>query len=147
VPTNAQTFSPVTPKSWDDRETNSFELPLAQPDRSPRYPSQKEYYSYEIRPIYRTYPIYAPGREPQGYWESLQQKDPEVLFDPRALKTRQDWIQAGELVFDFSILYVSPANRDRYMEMFRCPLPDNDRWSDPKFQVCDPKERHCRNRG
>jgi hypothetical protein len=120
----AQTFSPTIPKAWDDRETDSFELPLARPDRSPRYPSEKEYYSYDVRPIYRTYPVYAPDREPQGYWESLQQKEPEILFNAAALKTKQDWIKAGELVFDFPSLYTSPASRPRFMEAFRAvPYP------------------------
>ena len=33
----AQTFHPDVPRTWDDREVEGFELPLAQPDRSPRY--------------------------------------------------------------------------------------------------------------
>jgi mono/diheme cytochrome c family protein len=132
---NAQTFSPLIPRAWDARETNSFELPLAQPDRSPRYPSEKEYYSYEVRPIYRTYPIYAPDREPSGYWESLQQREPEIVFDAAALKTKQDWIRAGELVFESPILYVAPANRARYMEMFRAvPYPTTAEGIIPNFK-------------
>jgi hypothetical protein len=39
----AQEFHPSIPRAWDDNETTSFELPLAQADRSPRYPSAKEY--------------------------------------------------------------------------------------------------------
>src|SRR5580658_5348934 len=96
----AQTFHPSIPRAWDDSETTSFELPLAQADRSPRYPTAKEYYDMSARPVYRTYPFYAPDKEPAGYRESLQQKEPEVLFDPAKLKTKEDWIRAGELVFD-----------------------------------------------
>src|SRR5262245_57382335 len=100
----AQEFHPSIPKAWDDSETTSFELPLAQADRSPRYVSAKEYYSMSVRPVYRTYPIYAPDKEPAGYWESLQQKEPEILFDPAKLKTKEEWIRAGELVFDQPIV-------------------------------------------
>jgi hypothetical protein len=121
---NAQTFHPSIPKAWDDNETTSFELPLAQADRSPRYPSAKEYYDMPVRPVYRTYPFYAPDKEPAGYWESLQQKEPEVLFDPARLKTKEDWIRAGELVFDQPIVIVPPTSRPRYQANFRAvPLP------------------------
>jgi hypothetical protein len=114
----AQTFHPSIPKAWDDSETTSFELPLAQADRSPRYPSAKEYYSLAVRPIYRTYPFYAPDKEPAGYWESLQQKDPEVVLDPAKLKTKEDWIRAGELVFGQPIHIASPQ-RARYQANYR----------------------------
>jgi hypothetical protein len=121
---NAQTFHPSIPKAWDDSETTSFELPLAQADRSPRYPTAKEYYDMSARPVYRTYPFYAPDKEPAGYRESLQQKEPEVLFDPAKLKTKEDWIRAGELVFDQPIVIVPPASRPRYQANFRAvPMP------------------------
>ena len=79
---SAQEFHPSIPRAWSDSETTSFELHLAQADRSPRYPSANEYYNMQVRPVYRTYPFYAPDKEPAGYWESLQQKEPEILFDP-----------------------------------------------------------------
>ena len=41
-----------------------MELPLVQRDRSPRYMSSAEYYALKVRPIYRSYPAYAAGREP-----------------------------------------------------------------------------------
>jgi hypothetical protein len=61
-----QSFRPEIPRSWDDREVQSFELPLAQADRSPRYMTSSEYYALNERVIYRSYPVYAPGREPAG---------------------------------------------------------------------------------
>jgi hypothetical protein len=126
----AQEFHPSIPRAWDDAQTSSFELPLAQADRSPRYLSAKEYYSQPVRPVYRIYPFYAPDKEPSGYWESLQQKEPEIVFDPAKLKTKEDWIRAGQLIFDQPIVYgTSAANtpdsiRNRYFANFRAvPMP------------------------
>jgi hypothetical protein len=53
-----------------------------------------------VRPIYRFYPAYAKGREPAGYLESLKQKDPEIVFDPSKLYTKEDWVAAGKLIFE-----------------------------------------------
>ena len=96
----AQVSRPEIPRAWDDQEVATFQVPLAQRDRSPRFMTSDEYYKLKVRPVYRTYPIYLPGREPAGYMESLKQKDPEIVFDPSTLRTEADWIRAGELVFD-----------------------------------------------
>jgi hypothetical protein len=96
----APAFHPDIPKAWDDHEIAAFQVPLAQQDRSPRYLTSKEYYAQQVRPIYRTYPVYAPGYEPAGYMESLEQKEPEIAFDASNLRTKEDWIRAGEAIFD-----------------------------------------------
>jgi hypothetical protein len=101
----AQSFHPEIPRAWNDRGVERFEVPLAQPDRSPRYLSAAEYYALEVMPIYRGYPVYSLGREPAGYLESLKQKEPEIIFDPAKLRTEQDWIQAGGIVFRAPRLY------------------------------------------
>jgi hypothetical protein len=95
-----QTFHPDIPRTWDSKDVVDVEVPLTQPERSPRYLSEKEYYALKVRPTYRSYPVYAEGREPAGYIESLKQKDPEVIFDPSKLKTKEDWIRAGKIVFE-----------------------------------------------
>ena len=61
--------------------------------------SSDQYYALKVRPVYRSYPVYAPGREPAGYLDSLKQKAPEIIFDASQLRTEQDWIRAGEAVF------------------------------------------------
>ena len=43
----------------------------------------------------RTYPVYYPGREPDGYWEMLQRVGPKPLIEPELLKSAADWIEAG----------------------------------------------------
>ena len=96
----AQPFRPEIPKVWDEREIERFELPLVQRDRSPRHMSSEQYYTLKVRPIYKTYPVYAPGREPKGYREWLKQQEPEIIFDPAKLTTKEDWIRAGKLVFE-----------------------------------------------
>jgi hypothetical protein len=97
----AQTFHPDIPRAWDDKEVAHLEVPLVQRDRSPRYLTSEQYYSLKVRTIYRTYPAYAPGRAPAGYLESLKQKEPErIVFDASKLRTKEDWIRAGEAVFD-----------------------------------------------
>jgi hypothetical protein len=128
----AQTFRPDIPRAWDDGEVEAFQVPLAQRDRSPRFLNSSEYYALKVRPIYRTYPVYAPHREPAGYMEGLQQKEPEILFDASKLRTKQDWIDAGELVFDSSpipgdpasplqmaMVAGAPATRDGVIPLFR----------------------------
>src|SRR5579862_4843482 len=72
----AAEFHPDIPKAWDDEAVATMEVPLAERDRSPRYMSAEEYYKLKVRPIYRSYPAYAKGREPAGYIESLKQRDP-----------------------------------------------------------------------
>src|SRR5437667_367636 len=104
-----QGFHPQIPKAWDDREIASFEVSLADPSRSPRYLSAAEYYALEVLPIYRGYPIYVPGKEAPGYFESLKQTEPEIIFDAAKLRTEADWIRAGELVFDARVRFGSRA--------------------------------------
>jgi hypothetical protein len=127
-----QTFRPDIPRAWEDGNVEDFQVPLAQRDRSPRFLNSREYYALKVRPIYRTYPVYAPHREPAGYMEALRQKDPEIVFDASKLRTKQDWINAGELVFDSSpfpgdptsplqqaMVAGSPATRDGVIPFFR----------------------------
>ncbi len=119
---SAQSFQPKIPKFWDDHEVEKFEVPLANPKYSPRHMSAKDYYALKVRPIYKTYPVYAPGREPAGYRESLKQLEPEIVFDSAKLNTKEDWIAAGKLVFESEPLH-RPAPESGVF--FRTPLPPN----------------------
>ena len=100
-------FSPVIPRTWNDEAVASTELPLASTGVPPEHVSSDYYYRMPVRPIYKSYPIYAPDREPAGYFDQLKQREPEIVFDPATLKTEADWIKAGELVFDATIAYDS----------------------------------------
>ena len=85
-----------------------LEVPLAVPSASPKHVPAEFYYRIPVRPIYKSYPVYQPGKEPSGYLDMLRAQEPEVLWDDKgkspALRTDQDWIRAGELVFDSPVL-------------------------------------------
>lgn len=58
----------VVPKTWDDAEIARHEIPLADPNGSPKHVSSDYYYRIPVRPIYKGYPVYAPGHEPPATW-------------------------------------------------------------------------------
>jgi len=82
----------------------TLEVPLADPVGSPKHVSADYYYKIPVRPIYRSYPIYAPGHEPPGYRDWLKQQGPVIVWDDGGhrppLQTEADWKKAGEIVFD-----------------------------------------------
>ncbi|HCC56544.1 MAG TPA: hypothetical protein DEQ47_04660 [Solibacterales bacterium] len=92
---------PDIPKTWDAKKLSTFELPPPFPGVDYKRVSADYYYKIPAFTIYKTYPVYAPGREPQGYWEHLHQVEPQIAFNPLKLKTVADWTAAGEAVFDF----------------------------------------------
>jgi hypothetical protein len=89
---NRSSFAPVIPKTWDEKALARLAVPLAEAKASPVPVSADYYYRMPVRPVYKSYPVYAPGKEPPGYFESLERHEPEVLFDPGKLKTEADWI-------------------------------------------------------
>jgi hypothetical protein len=98
--------SPATvPRTWDDQAVASLQVPLAVADASPVQIPSTYYYGLPVRPIYKSYAVYHPHKEPAGYIDWLKRQEPQVTFDPGKLKTAEDWIAAGELVFDAPILY------------------------------------------
>ena len=100
----AAQHSQKVPRTWDDGEIASHEVPLARPEASPKHVSSDYYYRIPVRPIYKSYPVYAYGHEPSGYFESLKQQEPVIVWDDTgrrpSLQTDEDWIRAGEVVFD-----------------------------------------------
>ena len=94
----------VIPRTWDDAAMKTLEVPLANPAASPKHVSADYYYRIPVRPIYKQYPVYAPGKEPSGYWEWLQKQEPVILWDDGRmrppLRNKADWIKSGESVFD-----------------------------------------------
>src|SRR6516162_5668237 len=60
---------PAIPRTWDDDAMAELEIPLTNPSGSPKYVSADYYYRIPVRPIYKSYPVYAPGHEPPNYIE------------------------------------------------------------------------------
>jgi hypothetical protein len=106
------------PVAWDRDALAELEVPLANANYSPVHVAPDDYYRLPVRPVYKSYPIYAPGKEPAGYLEWLKQQEPQVVFDPTTLKTQADWVAAGELVFDAPIRFAPLSTRPRDAEYF-----------------------------
>ena len=83
------------PKTWDDAAIASVTLPLAVADASPVQIPSKYYYGIPVRPIYKSYPVYHPTKEPPGYIDHLKQQEPVIAFDPSTLKISQRLDQGG----------------------------------------------------
>src|SRR5262249_19051550 len=96
----------IIPKTWDTESINSFQLPLADPKISTKLISSSYYYSMPVRPIYKSYAVYRPDREPRGYMDQLKRELPQVIFDASKLRSEADWTKAGEMVFDAPIEFV-----------------------------------------
>src|SRR5262245_22363634 len=99
-------WNPTIPKVWDEEALRDFELPLPQAGFNVKHISSDYYYRMPVRPIYKTYPIYYPDKEPAGYIEWLKKQEPQIIFDHTKLQTKDDWIRAGQLVFQSPIEYV-----------------------------------------
>ena len=95
----AASVSTDVPRVWVDEKVAALEVPLANPKYSSKHISEADYYRIPERVLYRTYPVYHPDREPEGYQEWLAAREPEVAFNAQKLQSEADWIAAGELVF------------------------------------------------
>ena len=71
------------PRTWDDAAIANHGVPLADAAASPRHVTADYYYHIPVRPIYQSYPVYAPGHKPAGYLEWLKQQEPVILWDDR----------------------------------------------------------------
>jgi hypothetical protein len=86
------------PKIWDDAALADWATPIAALQIPPAPYKPADYYAVPAENL-RTYPVYLPGKEPSGYWESLQKKKPEPLVDVSKIRTKSDWIEAGARAF------------------------------------------------
>jgi hypothetical protein len=101
-------YKPSIPKVWDDASMEKLELPRASKVEIHELPSEY-YYRIPERTIWKTYPIYAPGKEPAGYWKWLQHQEPKKAVEWDKLHTKADWIRVGSLVFDSGANYSDPV--------------------------------------
>jgi hypothetical protein len=97
---------------WVESELEQLDVPVSVPTYSQKVISPDYYYRIPVAPIYKSYPVYAPGRAPAGYLEKLKRLGPQLAFDPVRLKTKEDWIRAGEIVFDAPTTYGTNVNME-----------------------------------
>jgi hypothetical protein len=108
---------PQVPRTWDDRAMATLEVPLADASASPVPVSADYYYRIPVRPIYKTYPVYHPSQEPSGYFERLNGLEPEVVsLDFSNVKTENDWIRVGEIVFDTPTDYDISGSSEQFRD-------------------------------
>ncbi len=117
------------------------ELPLATPAASPRHVPASYYHGLPERVAYQNYPVYAPGREPKGYWQWLRKQAPRVVFDPARLHTEADWIKAGELLFDMpidvdgAVISVADVRNPAFYATTKTPVAKDGTWPYARYVV------------
>jgi mono/diheme cytochrome c family protein len=119
------------PRVWDEDALADWATPLAGLNERPTHMSAAEYYAISEENL-RTYPVYMPGREPAGYWDSIVRAGPQPLIEPDKLATQADWVAAGERVFfdavvlrTFDAKVIATARDRAAMEALGTgPLPD-----------------------
>jgi hypothetical protein len=99
------------PKTWDDAIMRELELPLAKSGVTRVHAPADYYYRIPVRPLFKSYPVYHPDNEPDGYFDGLHNLKPELLWDDKGtrpkLESESDLIAAGELVFDAAMIFAA----------------------------------------
>jgi hypothetical protein len=108
----------VIPRSWDEAELEAWTIPPREPGVYTVHLPAPFFYSISPHPIYKSYPIYHPAKEPPGYMDWLKQQEPQIVFDPAKLTTESDWIAAGKLVFEAPLGY-EPIDRFRSADWYQ----------------------------
>ena len=103
-----------------------MQTPLREPSRTPKHMTAGTYNRIPVLPIYKTYPVYAPGREPAGYMERLRELEPEIVFDPDRLHTPDEWAKA--CMRRFSMLPPSSRIQPRPRQVHSSFQPPEFRW-------------------
>jgi mono/diheme cytochrome c family protein len=86
------------PRFWNDKELSDWATPVVGVNVRPSHYSEAEYYAAPELELVRTYPVYAPGKEPAGYWEMIQKAKPQPLLTPGP-RTEAEWRSEGKRVF------------------------------------------------
>jgi mono/diheme cytochrome c family protein len=107
------------PRLWDEKELKDFRLPLAGLGAPPSLISEDKYYALPESNL-KTYPVYAPDKEPAGYLDWLKKQEPKPLVEISKLKTEADWIAAGREVF-YGRELPRFSNSEHSVQMIRDP--------------------------
>jgi len=79
---------------WNDAALKTWALPIAGVNATPAFYSEAEYYAAPVDNV-RTYPVYAPDREPKGYRDWMRKQGCQPLIEPEKLKTERDVSELG----------------------------------------------------
>jgi hypothetical protein len=114
----------VIPKTWDEAELAAWTLPARAPGVYTVHLPSKLYYQIPAPPIYKSYPIYHPAKEPPGYIEWLRLQEPQIVFDATRLRTLSDWEAAGKLIFEdpFGDTPIDKFRDSHWYEQLNVPL-------------------------
>lgn len=93
------------PKTWDLAALKKSHVPPPDSTVKVEFASEEYYNALPDHVIYKTYPLYVREFEKPGYLDSLRKLEPEIVFDATKIKTQEDWIKAGELVFHWPVAY------------------------------------------
>jgi hypothetical protein len=66
---------------------------------TPKHMSSAAYNRIPAVTIYKTYPVYTPGREPDGHLDQRRRPGARNCVRPDRLHTAADWARAGEAIF------------------------------------------------
>ncbi len=110
----------VVPKIWDAKQLANWATPIAGINAIPNFYSEEEYYAAPVDNV-RTYPVYAPDKEPKGYREWMLKQGPQRLIEPEKLKSERDWIEAGRVVFAGLDFPVTRTDDPRIMKFLSDP--------------------------
>jgi hypothetical protein len=112
-------------KVWDEQALAGWHVPLADRGHEPDPLTAEQFYRLPELKIYKSYSVYAPGREPAGYMEKLRRAAPELAFNASRIRSDADWLRAGQLVFEAPVAissldaagYISDSawNRDHHV--------------------------------
>jgi len=106
APDSDSPFHAEVPKVWSEAEIQESTLPNPNPKQTPRQINSEYYYRIRVDPIYQSYPLYHPKHTPPGYLGKLRETEPKIIgIDWSALRTKEQWIKAGELVFTKPLVY------------------------------------------
>ena len=108
----------VVPKIWDAKQLATWATPVAGVNATANFYSEEEYYSAPVDNL-RTYPVYAPDKEPKGYREWMLKQGPQRLIEPEKLKSELDWVEAGHTVFAGLDFPVTRTDDPRVMKFLR----------------------------
>jgi len=128
--------SPHIPKTWVDDEVATLELPLANAAASPKHISSEYYYRIPVRPIFKSYPIYAPGKEPPRYLERLSRLDPEITFDANVELLRAALEPTSAAGLQRSRLYNFLQAQHSSVKVSRCSFTSLGRGNLDVFDLC-----------